>query len=212
MASKIAVDVDDTLYPFGDAVREEFFRMAVEKDDKSILKGAYAPFTEWRSLSDSLEGDLVYEAILRVHDKALKQTPYKGAEEALWGLVDSGHEIVYITSRLEKYFDDTLEWLYAQGFPYAVSDSLICSQGSKMPYIRDCQYLIDDRPETVVDFVTDYTWQRSRSLNENPDQARKAFGLWFPYNQALTDIKNVYLAPNWYGISYYLKRKGLITV
>lgn len=209
MASKIAVDVDDTLYPFGDAVREEFFRMAVEKDDKSILKGAYAPFTEWRSLSDSLEGDLVYEAILRVHDKAIIQTPYKGAVDTIQALVDSGHEIIYITSRLEKYHDNTQRWLDDWWFP---EGELKCIQGSKIPHIRDCQYLIDDRPQTVVDFVTDYTWRRSRSLNENPDQARKAFGLWFPYNQALTDIKNVYLAPNWYGVAYYLKRKGLITV
>lgn len=210
--AKIAIDVDDTLYAFGDAVREEFFRMAVERDDKSILKGAYAPFTEWRSLSDSLEGDVVYEAILRVHDKTTKQTPFNGANETIWNLVDSGHEIVYITSRLEKYHEDTLEWLHAWDFPYAVDESLMCVQGSKIPHIRDCKYLIDDRPETVIDFVTDYVWQNWHGSEIQPENERKAFGLWFPYNQALTDVKNVYLAPNWYGIDYYLNRKGLITV
>lgn len=210
MCAKIAVDIDDTCYDFGSAVREEFFRMAVEKDDKSILKGAYAPFTEWRSLSDSLEGDLVYEAILRVHDKTREQTPFDGAVETLRNLFNSGHEIVYITSRLDKYHEDTELWLNEWEFP--TPQNLICVQGSKIPHIRDCKYLIDDRPQTVVDFVTDFTWKRWNGNRKDNPRGRKAFGLWFPYNQALTDIKNVYLAPSWYGISFYLKRKGLITV
>lgn len=203
---------DDTLYPFGDAVREEFFRMAVEKDDRSILKGAYAPFTEWRSLSDSLEGELVYEAILRVHDRTLHQTPFKNAAVTLWDLKAKGHEILYITSRLDKYHEDTAGWLADHDFPVEPEDELKCIQGSKIPHMRDCKYLIDDRPQTVIDFVTDYVWQNWHGSEIQPENERKAFGLWFPYNQALTDIKNVYLAPNWYGIRYYLKRKGLITV
>jgi len=207
MCAKFGVDLDDTLYAFGDAVREEFFRMSVEKNDKSILKAAYAPFTEWRSLTDALEGDIIYEAILRVHDKADEQTPFKGSANTITELHKSGHEILYITSRLEKYYEATSKWLYFWGFPQ--SNNLLCVQGSKIPHVRDCKYLIDDRPETVVDFVTDSTWKRWSGITD-PDRQRKAFGLWFPYNQALTDIKNVYLAPNWFGIDYYLKRKGLI--
>ncbi len=210
MCAKIACDIDSTLYDFDMAVRNEFFKMAVEKDDKSILKGAYAPFVEWRSLSDALEGTLVYEAILRVHDKAESQTPFDGAVETLRKLVKSGHEIVYITSRLEKYHESTEMWLCENDFPQW--SNLICMQGKKTPHIRDCKYLIDDRPENLVEFVTDYVWRNWHGSEIKPENERKAFGLHFPYNQGLTDINNVYLAPSWFGIEFYLKRKGLINV
>jgi len=211
MCAKIACDIDDTLYPFGNAVRDEFFRMAEEYDDKSILKAAYAPHVEWRSLSDSLpDSDLVYEAILRVHNKTIEQVPFDYCVKTLWELINSGHEIIYITSRKDKYHEPTEQWLNEWEFP--TPSNLICVQDSKIPHIRDCKYLIDDRPQTVLDFVTDYTWKRWTAGHSVEGRDRKAFGLWLPYNQALTDVKNVYLAPGWFGINFYLQRKNIITV
>ena len=49
-----------------------------------------------------------------------------------------------------------------------------------------------------------------KDQEEYDDAQRLAFGLWFPYNQALTDIKNVLLAPTWLGIRYYLEKKGVL--
>lgn len=207
--SIIAVDIDDTLYDFNTAIRDEFFKMAMEYDDRSILKGAYTPHVEWRSLSDSLESEIVYEAIQRVHkdESILSQKPFNHACDTLWALSDNGHEILYISSRRDECYEATVEWLTEHYFPN--QDNLICVSGPKAPHITSVQYLIDDRPQTVVDFVTDYTWKRSRNTLVKENQ-RMAFGLWFPYNQALTDVKNVYLAPSWLGIEYYLKRKGLL--
>jgi hypothetical protein len=47
--------------------------------------------------------------------------------------------------------------------------------------------------------------------NINPDiPERKGFGIHAPHNTNLTDVKNVYLAPTWAGLNYYLVRKGLL--
>ena len=209
--AKIAVDIDDTLYDFGIKIREEFFKMAIEYDNKELLKGAYAPHLEWRSLSDSLSEEIVSEAINRVHSdqSILDQIPYESSLQTLWQLKHSGHDIIYISSRQEKSFRATYNWLNLWDFPDASEENVLCVQGDKAPYLLYCQYLIDDRPKTVSDFVQDYTWRKSHG--NSPEKQRKAFGLWFPYNQALTDLKNVYLAPSWLGIEYYLKRKGVIT-
>jgi hypothetical protein len=210
--AKIAVDIDDTLYDFGIKIREEFFKLAIERDDKELLKGAYAPHLEWRSLSDSLDENIVREAIRRVHshESIISQIPYEGAVDTLWKLVDSGHDLIYISNRKRETWASTANWLIMNEFPTEYkSKNVICAEGDKAEHLLYCQYLIDDRPKTVSDFVNDYTWRKSRG--DMPDKQRKAFGLWFPYNQALTDLKNVYLAPSWLGIEYYLKRKGVIT-
>jgi hypothetical protein len=209
MCAKIACDVDDTLYDFNIKIREEFFKMAIEYEDKEILKGAYMPFVEWRSLTDSLGVELAKTAISRVHsnESILSQMPYPNSVEIMNEISNHGHEVIYISSRLESCHDATEQWLKNTGFP---DGEVFCVTSSKAPYIKDCQYLIDDRPSTIADFVTDYTWKKWNGSTENARKPRVAFGLWYNYNQALTDIDNVYLAPTWYGLSYYLKKKGLI--
>jgi len=96
--AKIGIDIDDTCYDFGIKIREEFFKMAIEYEDKELLKGAYAPHLEWRSLSDSLSEEIVSEAISRVHsdESILNQVPYQYCVETLKQIENSGHEITYI--------------------------------------------------------------------------------------------------------------------
>ena len=207
--AKVAVDIDDTLYDFNIKIREEFFKMAIEYEDKDILKGAYMPFVEWRSLTDSLGVEFAKEAIHRVHsDEAiLSQRPYENSAEVLNELSANGHEIIYISSRQESCHEATQQWLKNEGFPFG---EMLCVSGDKIPLIRSCQYLIDDRPSTIADFVSDYTWKKWNGSTEHSKKPRVAFGLWYSYNQALTDLNNVYLAPTWLGLRYYLKKKEVI--
>jgi hypothetical protein len=74
---------------------------------------------------------------------------------------------------------------------------------NKIPLVSDCQYIIDDRPKTLVQFIYDAQWLHGRLR-----QPRLGFGLAFPFNQNLTDVPGVYLAPTWGGIRYYLKQEG----
>jgi hypothetical protein len=207
--AKVAVDIDDTLYDFNIKIREEFFKMAIEYDDKEILKGAYMPFVEWRSLTDSLGVEIAREAIHRVHsdESILAQIPYQDSSRVLSEVADSGHEIIYISSRQETCHEATGIWLNMHHFPQG---DIMCVAGEKSQHIRNCRYLIDDRPSTIADFVTDYTWKKWNGSTKNSTKPRVAFGLWYTYNQALTDLDNVYLAPTWLGLRYYLIKKEVI--
>jgi len=208
----IAIDVDNTLYPFDQECREAFFEMALEKDDREYLKGAYAPQVEWRSLGDVLGFEALLEAIEKVHDQTLSQVPYKGAVRVVQRIKEEGHTIKYVTTRNDKYWSDTYEWLMQTGFP---GGEVFCSDQDKTQFISNCQYIIDDRPKTILDFIYDHEWKENQDtlcqlgMQDEP-KVRKAFGLWFPYNQALTDVRNVLLAPTWRGLEYYLERKGII--
>lgn len=183
--------------------------MAIEYDDKEILKGAYMPFVEWRSLTDSLGAEIAKEAIHRVHsdESIIAQIPYQNASEVLSEVAEQGHEIFYVSSRQESCHDATKAWLRRHSFPQG---DIMCVSGEKAAHIRDCRYLIDDRPSTIADFVTDYTWKKWNGSTENARRPRIAFGLWYTYNQALTDLDNVYLAPTWLGLRYYLIKKEVI--
>lgn len=204
--ANIAIDIDETLYSFDDAVREAFFEMSIEADDKSIRKGAYSLNQEWRNLTDVLGAELALEAIDRVHSKTINQIPFKNAPEVCVKLGQAGHTIKYVTSRKDEYQTNTEKWLKFWEFP---KGEVICSTHDKTEHIRDCQYLIDDRPKTIIEFITDFTWRLSYG-SQNKERERKAFGLWRPYNHNLTDVKNVLLAPTWSGIEFYLKRKGVL--
>jgi len=194
---------DNTLYDFASECREAFFEMAIEENDKSILRGAYAPTMEWRSFADVLGFERLSEAIDRVHspESILEQPPYKNAVRICRALESEGHSIKYVTTRKGDKHNATDEWLAINDFP---NGELICSDENKEEHLSDCQYLIDDRPKTILNFIYDFNW------TANNGATRKAFGLWFPYNQALTDVRNVLLAPTWRGIEYYLERKGLL--
>lgn len=203
----VAVDIDQTLYDFDAQIREAFFELAIERDDKSLLRGAYSTNMEWRNLTDVLGVETALEAIHWVHDRTRKQIPFQGAEKTINKLWTAGHEIKYVTSRREKYRSDTEDWLfYDYMFP---SGEVICSEHDKSEHLFNCQYLIDDRPYTIVNFVYDYEWQYRQEIGLE-DGDRKAFGIWTPYNRNLTDIKGVYLAPTWRGLDFYLERKGVI--
>ncbi len=180
------------MYDFGTEVREAFFEKAIATGDKSFLKGAYSSFAEWRDLSDVGEWEYIEEAIEWVHDRQVIQKPYKNSASVLTRL-NWTHEIKYVTSRKDKYYDSTTYWLNMWQFPVG---ELICSDHDKSEHLEDCQILIDDRPRTIVNFI---------KKEEN-----KAFGLWSPYNRNLTDIRHVYLAPTWRGLEVYLEKTKIL--
>jgi 5'(3')-deoxyribonucleotidase len=207
--SKIAIDIDSTLYPFETAARDEFMKLAVERDDKSLRRGAYVPWVEWRSPADATTLDDWLEVVDRVHQpkKISAQKPFPNAATVLQELHWQGYELVYLSQRTEDAHEATEQWLNDWGFPRPHAGLVCCED--KAPHLSDCQYLIDDRPKTLVEFVYDFTWRYSHG--SNPEHQRVAFGLCYEYNRALTDVPNIYLAPgSWEGIRYYLVKTGVL--
>jgi hypothetical protein len=201
--STIAIDIDDTLYSFQQAAREAFLEVAEDWGEPAVRNGAYHPWTEWRSMMDSAGPGAGEEVIRRVHHpKAIKtQRPFKNANTVVYALARAGHELLYISNRDADTHDATQEWLDFWGFP---PGELVCTREDKIPLLRGCQYIIDDRPKTLVQFVYDRNWPYPTG------KRRLGFALASPVNQNLTDIPGVYLSPTWSGIAHYLRKKEVL--
>jgi hypothetical protein len=170
-----------------------------------LRNGAYSTaWTEWRTPID-LVGWTSWNAVVdacHTPERILTQIPYDGAPEALWDLAGP-HELVYVTNRDPSTAEPTKQWLIERGFPMSRLETLLCHTDDKLASIRDCQYLIDDRPKTLVGFVYAH-WTDAINWSRHE---RKAFGLVTPYNRGLTDIPGIYLAPNWPLLGRYLRSK-----
>lgn len=202
--SKVAVDIDDSLYSFNDLAQEMMTKVALQKGDKIFQSGAYATWNEWRTPNDLLEEE--WQTIIDMchQDHVIRsQMPFKNAVVTLRKIFDMGNDIIYISNRSESAYDATKEWLQMHGFPQ--SSSLVCTTKNKAPFIADCQYIIDDRPKTLVEFVHDYNWKYDDILGMKP---RVGFGLFCEYNRALTDVPGIYLAPNWTLLEKYIEEKS----
>ena len=204
--ARIACDIDSTLYDFETPARDAFLRLADKYNDKSLFRGAYDPWIEWRSPADSCGLDIWLEAIALVHDSdvILSRTPFDGAVETCQALEAYGHELLFISNRAVEADEPTRQWLEEWGF-LKENAQVVCTDQDKKSFLAECQYLIDDRPKTSIEFVYDWDWRLS-----NPDDPRKAFVKEYSYNQNLSDIPNLYLAHTWSGLNFYMVRKGVL--
>lgn len=162
--TKIAIDCDDTLYSFTDEAREQLSAMVDEYPEYPWLSHAlYANWDQWRTpfelCGDDSEGNSLWiECIARCHDneRILAQEPFTGAVQVVNELADAGHDLIYISNRATETEDATRQWLMIRGFP---AGDLVVTSGDKAPFIHECQYMIDDRAKTVVEFIHDFEWQ-----------------------------------------------------
>lgn len=205
--AKIAVDIDSTLYDFETPAREGFLALAEKYDNKDLFKGAYEPWIEWRSPADACGLDMWLEVIALCHspEVILSRTPFEGAVETCNALEDAGHTLMFISARDGSAEAATEQWLREQGF--LKGDAEVLCAHDKAAHMAECQYLIDDRPKTCIEFVYDAAWKARRGWDELGGD-RKAFVLEYPYNQNLSDVPGLWLAPTWAGINYYLVNKA----
>jgi len=198
MRTKMAVDVDSTLYDFETPFRQAYLDLALESGNKDYFRGAYHGWFEWRSPLDSCGDEAFEKAIEKVHsvDMIKSRQCFDGAVETLTRF---NGEIKYVSSRDPDLVYATAEWIKESGLP---EGEVVCMLDNKLPYLDDCAYLIDDRPKTLCDFV----YEKADVYADR----RKGFGLLYEYNRALTDIDNIFLAPTWAGINFYLNREGVL--
>lgn len=204
--ARFAIDVDSTLYDFETPAREGFEKLAEERGDKTLRRGVYVSWDEWRSPADACGLDAWMDVISLCHtpEVILRQVPFPGAVETLQALADEGYGLTYVSTRNPEAADATHEWLRKSGFPTGEEIKVHCQMDDKRPFVAECQYLIDDRPKTLIDFIYDPAWK----MKAHED--RWGLSLMYPYNRALTDIPNLFLAPTWAGLSSWLVRNGLL--
>ena len=232
MCAKIACDIDDTLYSFTDEAREVLSVMVddpqYEPYKEQLTHALYAQWDQWRTPFElcgfDAEGNSLWlKCIEYCHDDEaiLRQQPFNGSVEILTELADAGHELLYISNRATETEDATRQWLMVNGFP---AGELVVTSGNKAPFIRDCQYMIDDRVKNVLEFIYDYDYEEkirtetviaafdghSDPEGEYESRKRKAFVRVADYNGGLTDVPNLYLAHTWKGLRRYMVKKGLL--
>lgn len=208
--AKVACDVDSTVYDFDGPAREACFKLWRETGDEDYKQAAYHTGGEWRSYTDILGLEKWLKAISLVHDddSILRQTPFDGAVETLEALRDNGHDIMFISNRKAHSYEATQRWLWNTGLTIG-DDELVVTEDDKKPYMADCQYLIDDRVKTVVQFVHDYDWTNMYG-SANKAKERHAFVKAYPYNINLTDVPRCWLSPSWAGINIHMEKVGLL--
>lgn len=202
--AKIAVDIDDTLYSFTALAREVLAEEALRTGDKMLERAAYAPWTEWRTPPDMLGLEKWLEVVDICHDddKILSRTPFPGSQNVLDELA-AQHDLVYVSNRTTERESATSEWLDIHDFP---TGHLVCAgHGDKQAFLNECQYLIDDRPKNLVQFVYASCWAE-------PEKERVGFGLMTEFNRSLTDVPGIYLAPagNWSLMRFYFEKTGVL--
>ncbi len=199
-----AIDIDSTLYDLMRPARDGFLNLYEESGNREYLKGAYLSWDEWRSPADACGLDAWLRVIDYCHSPEIiaRQRPFEGAAETLNALQMAGYDLMYISDRNIQAAAATENWLWDNGFPN--SNKLHCTR-DKHELMSHCQYLIDDRPKTLVEFVSCPDWEEN-----SPTRARKGLGLMYQYNRALTDIPDIFLSPTWNGLRSWLKRKNIL--
>lgn len=218
--AKVAVDIDSTLYDFDTLAREAALSLWLETNEEVYRRGIYYSSEDWRAPAELMGVEKWVDGVIaRCHDDEmiLKQVPFAGAVETCQALIDAGHSLVYISNRKTETEAATRQWLVNNRFlpdPERVNARLVVTEGDKRPFITDCQYIVDDRLKTCVEFVYDYEWQYFHGergvVKGAANLDRRAFVLKYPYNQNATDIPGLYVAPTWAGLNVYMHRKGLL--
>lgn len=163
--------------------------------------GVSQQWPEWRSPGDLFGNDLWSRILDRTHspERILQQKPYKGAVEIVNSWIKSyDNEVFFITSRdHDETAEATEQWLVNIGIQ---DPQLICTgrAGSKIPTLimKDTNVLIDDRPQTLVDF----------SYEEHIDFVA-AIGIRHHYNQGLSDIPRIDIVKEWSDVPAVLGRR-----
>src|SRR3954469_24362078 len=130
--TKIAVDIDSTVYDFETPAREGCFKLFAETGDEAYKQGAYHPWTEWRSPADVLGLERWLKAIALCHedDAILGMQPFTGAAETCQTLMADGHKLIYITNRAAHTETATKNWLFDNGFLDGAA-TLVVTEGDK---------------------------------------------------------------------------------
>lgn len=204
MPDVIYCDLDGTVVDFSAQARKVWMELAQQKGDGSLLRGAYMTWNEFRSPRDVCGDNVWREIVDKVHsdDSILAQPVLDVDCVEILNKIAENYELYFISNRRPDSYEATHKWL-EKNFKGWVD--LICTEANKNDIMEDGRYLIDDRPRTIVEFRYQYTWHFSER-NTGP---RKVFSLLTDYNRNLTDIPNVFLAPNWKGLDYYFKREGI---
>ena len=192
----VSVDIDDTLTPFNDLAKKVIWDRHCKTGRKIYKSFVYASINHWRSPVAPLGIEEWLDVVAECHsnENILSNQPLAGSVEAI-NMLAEYNDIYYVSNRAPSTYVATVEWLTKCGYP-SPNRCICLNDQPKIEFFKreGVDYIIDDRPKTLTDFVY-----------SAPN--KKAFGLLTEYNASLTDIDNIYLAHDWYGLAYYFEKE-----
>lgn len=167
---RFGFDIDDTLINLREYAFHLYNEMLNKKIDISVFQNLetveiHEPFgltkEEGKKLWNSLREDIYFKEC----------PPFPFAVEILNELVDSGHEVYYITARKKEFAEQTKQWMKDAGFPIQ-DNHFYCGMEDheKLPIIHELKldYYFDDKPavlETLQDIPVQF-FVRNQSYNK----------------------------------------------
>lgn len=196
-------DIDSTIVDFCPQALRIIVELALERKDDRLLRAAWN-CTGWSEFKGPLDmcGDKVWQEVIdKAHsDHEIESRPLIDKDcVSVLNKIASIYTLIFISNRRPDSYKATRRWLENQGFENWAG--LICTTRNKNNHMKNGRYLIDDRPKTMVEFLYDH--------RKTDQKERKVFSLITDYNRNLTDIPNIFLAPDWSGLDHYFKTEGI---
>jgi len=159
---KAIIDIDDTLWNFGDAWYEELKKIGIKTQNPKT----------WTTWSYGIEKgfltiDILKETARNVHLKQHEQEIYESAAELAFFLKKHKYEIIIASHRCETTTQSTQKWLYKHDIYF---DSVVLCN-DKTVLLNGNGIVIDDMPKV---------------LEKGIEQNMECFGLKFPYNEYIS--------------------------
>jgi hypothetical protein len=176
-AKRIAIDIDSTLHPYWDTLREVVLR-------RHGVDLPYERQTTWHITA--LAQEHLAEAVRETHaaHHVLAAVPYPGAVETVRAWHEAGHFIHITSHRSTDAHDATARWLDRVGLPH---DELYCSYDKVSRCVEiGIDVLIDDSPVNLA---------RAR------ERGIVGATLRHPWNAELCERDGVACADDWAGLA-----------
>lgn len=142
---KINVDIDGVL-----ADNIGFFRQYINQEyGVEVKKELFNDYNPYFSQLDKNLLDIINNDIYENNPESIYyMDTVKDSVESLKNLKEKGHTINIVTHRPKLVEEETINWINNHGFYY---DKIVVDSPSDKSKI-DCDLMIDDNPEVVIDF------------------------------------------------------------
>ncbi len=178
----VAVDVDETLYPFNTQVS----RLSERITGRHLtLDEVYASWFAVRDLVGQERRDALFAAA-GTREAMIEGGVIPGAAEGVAALVEAGARIIVMTARGAHNGQDVVDYLAHFDIPY--HELYVGTMASKVPLMieRDVKLMVDDSPQTMREAI------RAGIVTS---------GLVYPYNSETTRRFPVIASRTWDGIT-----------
>lgn len=189
---KIGIDIDEVLANMNFVLNQYQYEVHGNEFTRESYKN-FALHHSWNCTRE--EADKIFEDFMDSHQFS-RMVPIEGSVEATKKLVEDGHELVIVTARNLRIFDETIDWL-DKHFPELFSNVHV-SQSKKQPGKRKWEICRDENIDVMIDdgphIITDCSRNGIKSIVMDG-----------PWNRSVSDSDIIFRAKSWNDVLEIIK-------